>query len=1419
MPGRPLWLAALLLALSLPAAYAQTAERSELQQALDAIERGTTLTPAQKMLLGESGYTPPEPMDVLEVGGYTLGYRTNQSAAMPSSLINLFTEDFSAGIPATWSTSRSGAGTNAWAALTNPGYGGSANPYVGWNDDAAGSGSFDQNLTLATPDFSTTGNATVYVIFDYSYRRLGTTERYALEFSTDGGATWQTGVADLPTTAASAASLYPQSINYVATLPAAAGNQPSLRLRWRYDDGSAATAGYNWYGSLDNVRVSTTNTVAAPQCATLVSPSNGATGVEGLPNFQWAPGAGDSPTGYRLGISTGAPPTTFQLFTGTSVVLSGTTPGTTYFWQVIPTNAGGDATGCPVWSFTTKPLGLVSSFPYTETFDTTTNTGPPATSGSIAGAGIAAGWYNSAGQNQDFWRTVASADAEPVSGATTDHTSGTGRFAYVNDSDAAQTTATNGPRWLTPRFDITGLNAPRLKFWYQNVANGNTTVTALSTLDVLVSTDGGVTFATTPALTINTRVNTWTEYTVSLASFVSAQTVVAFRVAENSTGTTSDPSLDDVRVEATPTNPVFALSPNTPTDFGAAGACAGTTSVQRTFTVTNAGAGSLTVTGATVTGSSAFAVTAGTFPATLTAGQSAPFTVTFQPTAAQSGAQTATLTVSYNDGTAQSATVALSATVDPSNVSGGTGAGITFASSATGACAPTGPAPAGTAFIDIATHTQITTWTDDGATGGDDSYFTIPAAALDGLISGGQIRFLGRNYETLFVNSNGYVGFGAPTGNLISSLPTTTGGGVVAAFAQDYDVTSSVYDTADPGQYPVGVYYGSSDVDGDSRQDLVVTWFHAYDYLSPAYTSATTRYATFQLVVFRGARANEDDRFEVRLIDGVDGAGVPYRLNTATQGSPTIEADGSIGISANSTAAGASSEYRDDTVGGPVYAAGGGSLAVRFTPETQATAADDDGWRMMGAPVSDFTVARLADLNLVQGVTNQYPAVGVNLYTGYSGTAFTPATSTANALTPGRGFLWYLYDIDCNPPVNACDGSGPNTTGTSQSYTLPMALQGTGAELSTATVSVPLSSAGNGFNLVANPFRASLNTSGLASWANGTLASSAGQIWDPADETYTLTTELGNVVSAWQGLFIQNATTGGATTLAIPATARTTGGTFVGREGAAGEAFVAFRLAGTTPDGAPTLDRAAVLAFAEDATPEWDLLDASKLTPLAPAYATAAFVGQRDGETEAQAQFSLPSAPGQFTVPVVIDAVGTSPTLTLSWPTLQNVPETWSFSLRDLQTGAIVDLRQATSYSFSVAPEAARTGGPDTWLDETTTAAQAAARRAARFELVVAIGNVVSTGVELPTVFALDAVRPNPTSGAASVRFALPDAATVSVTVYDLLGRQVAVLAEGARAAGWHTADLGAARLSAGSYLVRMQAGTFTATQRVTVVR
>ncbi|MEK7251583.1 MAG: FlgD immunoglobulin-like domain containing protein, partial [Bacteroidota bacterium] len=91
------------------------------------------------------------------------------------------------------------------------------------------------------------------------------------------------------------------------------------------------------------------------------------------------------------------------------------------------------------------------------------------------------------------------------------------------------------------------------------------------------------------------------------------------------------------------------------------------------------------------------------------------------------------------------------------------------------------------------------------------------------------------------------------------------------------------------------------------------------------------------------------------------------------------------------------------------------------------------------------------------------------------------------------------------------------------------------------------------------------------------------------------------------------------------------------------------------------------------------------------------------------------------------------------------------------------------------------------------------------------ITGVADNPRELPTVFALDQNFPNPFNPTTTIRFALPEQATVSLKIYNLLGQEIATLAEGDMPAAFHNVvwngrNNSGAQVATGMYFYRLEA-------------
>lgn len=103
------------------------------------------------------------------------------------------------------------------------------------------------------------------------------------------------------------------------------------------------------------------------------------------------------------------------------------------------------------------------------------------------------------------------------------------------------------------------------------------------------------------------------------------------------------------------------------------------------------------------------------------------------------------------------------------------------------------------------------------------------------------------------------------------------------------------------------------------------------------------------------------------------------------------------------------------------------------------------------------------------------------------------------------------------------------------------------------------------------------------------------------------------------------------------------------------------------------------------------------------------------------------------------------------------------------------------------------------------------------------VGPVTGVGEEpsLPGGYALAQNYPNPFNPHTLIGFEIPAGPrqTVSLRVYDLLGREVAVLVDGAREPGTYTVPFDATGRATGPYFYRLSAGSFHAIRKMMVLK
>jgi hypothetical protein len=88
-----------------------------------------------------------------------------------------------------------------------------------------------------------------------------------------------------------------------------------------------------------------------------------------------------------------------------------------------------------------------------------------------------------------------------------------------------------------------------------------------------------------------------------------------------------------------------------------------------------------------------------------------------------------------------------------------------------------------------------------------------------------------------------------------------------------------------------------------------------------------------------------------------------------------------------------------------------------------------------------------------------------------------------------------------------------------------------------------------------------------------------------------------------------------------------------------------------------------------------------------------------------------------------------------------------------------------------------------------------------------------------PMEFALEQNYPNPFNPTTSIRYNVPQTVQVSVKVYDMMWREVSTLVNEVKPAGSYDVSFDASALPSGTYFYRMEAGTFSATKKMNLMK
>jgi hypothetical protein len=102
---------------------------------------------------------------------------------------------------------------------------------------------------------------------------------------------------------------------------------------------------------------------------------------------------------------------------------------------------------------------------------------------------------------------------------------------------------------------------------------------------------------------------------------------------------------------------------------------------------------------------------------------------------------------------------------------------------------------------------------------------------------------------------------------------------------------------------------------------------------------------------------------------------------------------------------------------------------------------------------------------------------------------------------------------------------------------------------------------------------------------------------------------------------------------------------------------------------------------------------------------------------------------------------------------------------------------------------------------------------------VTGVKNVPNSEDDMPNQFVLEQNYPNPFNPSTIISYRLPTNVLVTLTVYDVLGREVWIPVNERQTAGTHSVTFDASNLPGGVYFYRLQAGPYVETKKLILLR
>lgn len=164
-----------------------------------------------------------------------------------------------------------------------------------------------------------------------------------------------------------------------------------------------------------------------------------------------------------------------------------------------------------------------------------------------------------------------------------------------------------------------------------------------------------------------------------------------------------------------------------------------------------------------------------------------------------------------------------------------------------------------------------------------------------------------------------------------------------------------------------------------------------------------------------------------------------------------------------------------------------------------------------------------------------------------------------------------------------------------------------------------------------------------------------------------------------------------------------------------------------------------------------------------------------------------------------------------------NVPSDWQIFIEDTETGREYEINQRWQLEFEFRAKESENeleyeNQNEPFILQKKTIED-------RFKLVLTPSGIEESFIDSPDEISLNQNYPNPFNPTTTISFFLPESIEVKLTIFNVVGQPVAVLADGVFAEGEHEFEWNATGLPSGMYIYQLEVGTKVMTQKMTLVK